>query len=93
MIGRWHNQLAPFNFKIVHRKGEIHLNADALSRIPPRRCPREDCPHCYPSTDNIDLNLLGLIDQGYQECRREYHDATTEATVRSHVVDLDNVSI
>ncbi len=29
---------------ILYRPGELHGNADALSRIDTRPCPREDCP-------------------------------------------------
>ena len=32
-ICRWLQQLGPFVFKIVHRAGRRHLNADALSRL------------------------------------------------------------
>jgi hypothetical protein len=33
MIARWLEVLASFNFKIMHRAGASHGNADALSRI------------------------------------------------------------
>ena len=32
---RWLDFLAEYNFKIVHRAGELHRNADSLSRRPP----------------------------------------------------------
>lgn len=32
-IGRWIQQLGPYNFRIGHRPGKRHGNADALSRI------------------------------------------------------------
>lgn len=31
---RWQEQLSEFNFKVIHRSGRSHSNADALSRIP-----------------------------------------------------------
>ena len=34
----------------MHRKGEHHANADALSRLPTRRCPRPDCEQCAAIT-------------------------------------------
>jgi hypothetical protein len=33
MIARWLEVLASFNFKVLHRAGASHGNADALSRI------------------------------------------------------------
>jgi hypothetical protein len=33
MIARWLEVLASFNFKVLHREGASHGNADALSRI------------------------------------------------------------
>ena len=48
MLARWLSVIGEFKFTIEHRKGDIHLNADALSRVPPRRCPRDDCPNCPP---------------------------------------------
>ena len=39
---RWLEQLAPFDFEIVHRSGVRHANADGISRIPCRQCGRPD---------------------------------------------------
>lgn len=39
-----HTCIETYDFKIEHRKGVKHANADALSRIPIRRCPCENCP-------------------------------------------------
>ena len=39
---RWLEQLAPFEFDIVHRPGNKHSNADGLSRIPCRQCGRQE---------------------------------------------------
>lgn len=36
--GRWLERLAEFEFKIIHRPGRHHGNADALSRRPCRQC-------------------------------------------------------
>ena len=33
-LARWLERLEEFQFEIVHRKGKVHCNADALSRIP-----------------------------------------------------------
>ena len=48
-MGRWLSRLSELgvtNDRILHRKGTQHTNADALSRRPMRRCPREDCQEC-----------------------------------------------
>ena len=38
---RWLESLQQYNFKIVHRQGRLHTNADALSRLPCSQCKRE----------------------------------------------------
>ena len=58
MLGRWLQVLAEFNFTIEHREGKRHLNADALSRVPARPCPKEDCPNCHPSDDILQAMLM-----------------------------------
>ncbi|PIK34749.1 hypothetical protein BSL78_28428 [Apostichopus japonicus] len=37
-VARWIESLAPYEFKIEHRPGTKHLNADALSRKPCAQC-------------------------------------------------------
>lgn len=41
-LARWLEKLQEFDFKIVHRPGKRHQNADALSRRPCSQCGRED---------------------------------------------------
>lgn len=33
-LARWNLQLQEYNFKIIHKPGKTHTNADALSHIP-----------------------------------------------------------
>ena len=33
-IERWKVELMEFDFEVHHKKGKIHTNADALSRLP-----------------------------------------------------------
>ena len=40
---RWLQELQQYNFKVEHRRGLKHKNADALSRRP---CLSSDCRHC-----------------------------------------------
>ena len=42
----WIEEIMQFSFKIEHRKGELHANADALSRLP--QCQQCDVLHEYP---------------------------------------------
>ena len=43
-MARWLETLQEYQFDIVHRAGVKHLNADALSRIPPcTQCSRAEC--------------------------------------------------
>ena len=42
---RWLQKLQEYDFKIVHRAGKQHGNADALSRMP-RPCLASSCSHC-----------------------------------------------
>ena len=37
---RWLERLQDFDFRIEHRRGKSHTNADALSRLPCRQCGR-----------------------------------------------------
>ena len=49
MVARLISLLDTYDMEIQHRRGSAHGNADALSRIPRRRCKREDCPQCKSS--------------------------------------------
>ena len=46
LLARWLAKLEAYHFTFTHRKGSAHGNADALSRMPTRKCPRSDCPQC-----------------------------------------------
>ena len=52
---RWFELMAEFDFKLVHRSGSVHGNADALSRCPggEENFP-DDCPFHY---DNGLINV------------------------------------
>ena len=41
-VARWLERLAEYNFKVVHRRGTKHNNADALSRHPCKQCGRSN---------------------------------------------------
>jgi transposase InsO family protein len=46
MLARWISILGNYDYSIEHRKGGLHVNADALSRKVSRKCKREDCESC-----------------------------------------------
>ena len=46
MVARWLSTLSTYDYDIEHRVGRSHGNADGLSRRPPKKCKREDCPDC-----------------------------------------------
>ncbi|CAG2233136.1 unnamed protein product [Mytilus edulis] len=46
MVARWISLLDTYDMTIQHRKGNAHGNADALSRVPRRRCKRDNCSEC-----------------------------------------------
>ena len=54
-IARWLEELSQYDFQIIHRKGKLHTNADALSRIPDHL---EYCPN-YDGTDVTELPCGG----------------------------------
>jgi predicted aspartyl protease len=47
-LARWLEVLQQFDFRIVHRAGRSHGNADGMSRIPCKQCKRES-PECGSS--------------------------------------------
>jgi hypothetical protein len=46
VVARWISCLDTYDFRVEHRKGKAHQNADALSRAPCRKCKRTDYPDC-----------------------------------------------
>jgi transposase InsO family protein len=59
MVQRWIAFLDTFDMKWEHRKGELHGNADALSRQPPRRkCKYIECPDCGVSEEEFPCDCL-----------------------------------
>ena len=53
-VARWLEALQEPDFEIVHRRGRLHSNADALSRTP--------CPQCgRSSTQDHEESLKGLV--------------------------------
>ena len=55
---RWLERLEEFNYRVEHRPGSKHGNADAMSRKPCRQCHREDPLDVVPSvnTESVSVN-------------------------------------
>ena len=79
MLARWLATLEKYHYESVHRKGSQHSNADALSRLPLRKCPREDCPRrtvqvcpitARPEPAETDGWLLGRTNQELSQWQR-----------------------
>ncbi|XP_056157718.1 uncharacterized protein LOC130132152 [Lampris incognitus] len=62
-LARWIEELSQYDFKIEHRPGVKHSNADALSRSPKPAC---DCYHAGESLDSLPCG-------GCSYCHREHH--------------------
>ena len=41
-LARWIESLQEYDFEIIHQRGKLHSNADALSRIPCQQCGRHE---------------------------------------------------
>ena len=79
MLARWLATLEKYDYQFVHRKGSQHSNADALSCLLLRKCPREDCPQCTlqvcpitarPEPAETDEWLLGWTNQELSQWQR-----------------------
>lgn len=62
-MARWLEVLSQYDFKIIHRAGRLHVNADFLSRI----CDPHEC-HCY----NRDTILENLPCGGCKVCHKRH---------------------
>ena len=62
-VARWIERLQEYDFKIEHRPGTSHRNADALSRRP---C-HEDCKHCCRLEEKLaTLTRTTVVDDRWQ---------------------------
>jgi hypothetical protein len=61
MVARWITRLSPFDYKIIHRPGRQHGNADGLSRRTSRPCKRADCHECAPLVNQVTTPAIRTI--------------------------------
>ena len=57
MLARWLASLDRYDYTIVYRKGDHHRNADGMSRIPTRKCPRNDCLQCTRQVNPLSTSI------------------------------------
>ena len=75
---RWSTQIFSYNFKILHRKGSIHLNADVLSREsqlldnPTQQDAEETHIHkIFPTIKTCKMDICGICSiSGITSCRK-----------------------
>ena len=60
MLCRWALALQEYDFDIVHRKGSLNGNADALSRLPDPHCATTVSTPLFTSADLLSLKSYGL---------------------------------
>ena len=51
-VARWLEKLSEFQYRIEHRPGKLHGNADGLSRRPCKQCGWEPQPQSHPEEDH-----------------------------------------
>lgn len=78
-LARWLGRLGQYHFKVQHRSGEKHLNADSLSRRP---CD-SDCKHCRRKEFNPEIRCRVAETVGQHTKRDEAHDDGVKAMQRS----------
>ena len=61
-LARWLERLQEFDFKIIHRRGKQHGNADALSRRPRQQC---GCTHEGGETERVEICSVTQKPQTY----------------------------
>lgn len=57
-LARWLERLEQYDFEILYRKGNFHLNADGLSRCP---CEKNPCKYCTKVKKVKDVERLEKI--------------------------------
>ena len=57
-LARWLETLQEYDFEIIHRKGRLHCNADALSRIP---CDQQDFENGFAGDNDVAIQASALV--------------------------------
>lgn len=92
IVARWISVLDTYNFVIQHRRGCLHGNADALSRIPYSRCKRSKCPVCEGLNEG-NLELEGCCFHDFEQqavLPIQYGENTSTIDTLSTDSDIDS---
>jgi hypothetical protein len=87
MLARWLASLSEYDLVIEHRPGKMHGNADALSRMPIRSCPRTDCPDPGHTDKIISAEIKEWnVRNGFSktECKKEAELETSFTAAACH---------
>lgn len=76
-------QIGPFNFKIVHRPGKRHSNADGLSRILVNSNEKVCTRQCKRKPDNV---YDGALESHVNELRK--HQSETDLCIDQSICDI-----
>ena len=57
-LARWLETLQEYDFEIIHRKGRLHCNADALSRI---SCDQQDFEKGFAGENDVAIQASALV--------------------------------
>ena len=89
-LARFIEELSQYNFKILHRKGILHENADALSRI---RDPLQECD-CYRegiSVEDLPCGGCAYCRRAHRQWARFNEDVDDVVPLAVRSIDLDTV--
>ena len=84
-LARWIGKLDQYDFKILHRKGISHSNADGLSRRP---CDHSSCRYCFNVESKYEISNLvrRIIFEEISESvwrNRQHQDNDIQAILKS----------
>ena len=87
-VTRWHITLSGYKYKIVHKKGNEHLNADALSRLP-LPCTDSEMNNLDETQEPVSIHLLSELDTQpvtAEEVKRETSKDPVLSRVREYIL-------
>ena len=62
----WLETLQEYDFEVIHRKGRLHCNADALSRIP---CDQQDFEKGFTDENDVAIQASALVERTAEDIK------------------------